>query len=98
MKSFLDECKEEMDFVIIDTPPMQISSDAEVVSSLVDSTLLIIRRDWADVRDINDGMDTIKQGSAEFLGYVLNDVYENKKMRSSKDYSNYGNAIDRTGE
>lgn len=79
IKSFMDACRQYMDYVIIDTPPIGVSSDAEIISSMTDASMLVVRQDWVDIRDINDGIDLLKQGKGEFIGYVLNNVYERKK-------------------
>ena len=50
-----------MDYVIVDCSPMAVSSDAEVWINVVDSVLLVVREDGADVRTINDTVDMIWQ-------------------------------------
>lgn len=82
MQTLFNAARQHMDYVIIDTPPQSISADAEIISSLADASIMIVRYDWADMRDINDGIDVMKQGKGEFLGYVLNDIHE--RLRRGK--------------
>lgn len=71
------------DFVIVDTPPMGMFPDAEILAELVDASLLVVRQDYTAACDINDAVDALNQCKGTFLGCVLND------MRSS-GYSQYG--------
>lgn len=63
---------QEMDYVIVDCSPAMVSTDAEVWMGVVDSVLLVVREDWADVRAINDTVDIIWQNETDFTGFVLN--------------------------
>lgn len=71
MASLMKEWKREMDYIIIDSPPVAVSADAEIWVSVVDSALLVVREDWADVRVINDAVDMISQNETDFAGFVL---------------------------
>lgn len=88
----MDFCRKYMDYVIIDTPPVRVSSDAEIITSYVDAAMLVVRQDWVDIRDINDGMDLLKKGNGEFMGYVLNNVYERKRKNTAYNYSSVSSA------
>lgn len=87
MNLLMKFCRQYMDYVILDTPPVGVSSDAEIISSIADASMLVVRQDWGDIRDINDGIDMLKQGKGEFLGYVLNNVYESIKKKSAYNYN-----------
>lgn len=76
MKSFIDRARQDVDYIIIDSPPMMIASDAEALARLSDVSLLVVRQDCTSVGDINDCMDTFRQSSPDFIGYVLNDFQE----------------------
>lgn len=71
------------DFVILDTPPMGMFPDAEILADQVDASLLVVRQDYTSACDINDAVDSLSNSKSTFLGCVLND------MRSS-GYSQYG--------
>ena len=71
------------DFVIVDTPPMGMFPDAEVLAEMVDASLLVVRQDYTSACDINDAIDALNECKSTFLGCVLND------MRSSR-YTQYG--------
>ena len=41
MNIFLQEARENFDYVVIDTPPVQLVTDAQILSSKADGTLLV---------------------------------------------------------
>lgn len=71
------------DFVILDTPPMGMFPDAEILADLVDASLLVVRQDYTSACDINDAVDSLNNSKSSFLGCVLNDMH-------SSGYSQYG--------
>ena len=71
------------DFVIVDTPPMGMFPDAEILAELVDASVLVVRQDYTAACDVNDAIDALNDCKSTFLGCILND------MRSS-GFSQYG--------
>ena len=43
---------------------------------IVDCSLIVIRQDFVRITDINTAINDIKEGDANYLGYVLNDYRE----------------------
>ncbi|MBQ7415992.1 MAG: polysaccharide biosynthesis tyrosine autokinase [Oscillospiraceae bacterium] len=62
------------DYVIIDTPPMGMFPDAEILAERVDASILVVRQDYTAACDVNDAIDTLRQCKAAFLGCILNDM------------------------
>ena len=62
------------DYVIVDSPPMGMFPDAETLADLVDGSMLVVRQDYTAACDVNDAIDTLRQGKAAFLGCILNDM------------------------
>lgn len=62
------------DYVIIDTPPMGMFPDAEILADRVDATMLVVRQDYTAACDVNDAIDTLRGYKAAFLGCILNDM------------------------
>lgn len=93
LAELIDGWKREMDYIIIDCSPVAVSADAEVWVSVVDSALLVVREDWADVRVINDAVDMISQNGTDFAGFVLNAFHREwfqPARRQEYSYSRYG--------
>lgn len=62
------------DFVIVDTPPMGMFPDAEILADKVDASMLVVRQDYTAACDVNDAIDALRQCKAAFLGCILNDM------------------------
>lgn len=91
----LDELSEKYDYVIIDTPPINIVSDTLAVAQKCDGLVLIARAGVTTYASYRSALATIKQLNIKLLGTVLNgsgaerkNYYKNYKSR--KSYSNYG--------
>lgn len=86
LKRLLDDCRETVDYVIVDCPPVSVAADAEVWMQAADTVLLVVRQDWSDVRAINDTVDLVWQSCGDFAGFVLNAFREEWE----RDSSSYG--------
>lgn len=78
MTAFIKEMKESFHYVILDTPPLQAVTDAQVLSTKADGVLLVVRSGFAKKDVVLEAVDLIKKVNGKFIGTVLNAV-ENKK-------------------
>ena len=76
----IEECREKADYVIVDSSPMGVTSDVEILMKYVDSVLLVVRQDWSDIRAINDKVDVIGQCRKDFAGFVLNAFHQEMNL------------------
>lgn len=74
MKEFILWAREEFDHIIIDSPPISLMADAEVMAEYADVSLLVVKQSTARTRDINDAIDMMERGHSELLGCIFNDV------------------------
>ena len=86
MKEFLSSISQEFDWVIIDSPPIVPLADAELLSSLVDGTLLVVRAGKTPAESVTKAVQALKNG--RILGVVFNASQASKK--SSHYYYSYG--------
>ena len=100
MKIFLDYTKKEFDFVIIDTAPVSLSADVEILAGSVDKSLIVVEQDTAKSDDINDTIDMLERNSCNVIGCIYNMDTRNTKERSygygygsgkMSGYGKYGN-------
>ncbi len=73
MKQLLKNLQ-DFDFIILDTPPMGMFPDAEIIADCVDASMLVVRQDYVPACDINDSIDVLKKYKGHFLGVILNDM------------------------
>ena len=67
--------REDMDYIIIDSPPMLIASEVKKMAQFVDTSVIVVREDCVYVKDINDSIDALKRTAPDMLGIVLNDTH-----------------------
>lgn len=94
LQELLDYADKHYDYIVLDSSPIIVGTDVQLISDIVDCSLIVIRHDFVRLADINTAIDDIKDGSANYLGYVLND-YREFNMRVTGDnvygYGNYEN-------
>ena len=78
MAAFIKEMKNEFKYIILDTPPLQAVTDAQVLSTKSDGVLLVVRAGSTKRDAVLNSVDLIKKVKGKVIGTVLNGV-ENKK-------------------
>ena len=86
MKSLLEELRARYDYVIIDTPPILLISDALALTPITDGTVLVCRHNVSYVSDISRALSTLEFAKANLLGVVVNDY---KAPATGKFYGGY---------
>ena len=74
LETLLAYLKENFDYIVIDTPPMNVVADAEVIAGIADLSIMVVREHQTSARAINDALDTLRDSKAVPAGCVLNDV------------------------
>jgi len=91
MKNLLSKLKKSYDYVIIDTPPALMISDAIALIPETDGTMVVCRHKSSFVSDIAKTLNTLNFAKANILGVVINDYKGEEKFGGYKKYSNtYG--------
>lgn len=85
MDKLLDFVREHYDCVFIDTPPINLVTDATVFAQKVTGYVLIIKTDTTNIHDVKSTVTNLQQIDGNILGFILNDVNSEKK----KYYSYY---------
>ncbi|SJZ37467.1 CpsD/CapB family tyrosine-protein kinase [Eubacterium coprostanoligenes] len=102
MDKLLDFVKEHYDCVFIDTPPVNIVTDATVFSQKATGYVIIVKTDTTNVPELKTTVSTLQGINANILGFILNDANSEKKKyysyyrKYSRNYSynykySYGN-------
>ncbi len=72
MKQLIDLLRDKLDFIIFDTPPAGILSDAATIAKYADSTLYIVRQDLANTTQILTSIQGLSSAGVNIVGCVLN--------------------------
>ena len=74
-------------------PPINLITDAALISNLTSGTILVVREGQSDHRSIESALEKLKFANANLLGFMLNDVSRNKggayKYGYRKRYKKY---------
>ena len=70
MKQLLDDAKDEFDWIIVDTPPIAILPDANVLAAMIDTALLVVSAPSTPYPMVQRAAKAI--GATRILGVVLN--------------------------
>lgn len=73
-KAMFDTLREVADIVIVDSPPVLPVSDALVLSSHVDATVLVANAARASTDDVRRAVELLEQVEARVVGTVLNQI------------------------
>lgn len=70
LKSLLEGFKDEFDYILVDTPPILPLADMNIISRLVDGTLLVVRAGATPKKVVLNAVQSLSGG--RFIGAVLN--------------------------
>ncbi len=68
----LQQLRTQVDYIILDTPPMLAAADAEALAAMADTALLVVRADYMTTYSINEGLDRLRKSAPDVCGIVLN--------------------------
>ncbi len=74
MKEFIDKAKKKFDFIIIDTPPVAIVTDALLLSSLADFYIFVVRQRYSSKNTLGLIEELYKNHNIKNLGILINDI------------------------
>ena len=87
MKEFIKNIQNEYDYVFIDTPPIGMVTDAGILASFIDGTVLVVRYEMVDINKIKESKKKLNAVNANILGAILN---RRKVSNDDYYYSYYG--------
>lgn len=89
MRKVMSVFEQSYDYIIIDTPPVNIVSDALCLCSIVDGVILVVKLGETNHPDLKKAISSFEYAKANIIGIVLNDAHYSKKSYKSKYYKKY---------
>jgi succinoglycan biosynthesis transport protein ExoP len=86
----IEKFKDAFDIVLIDSPPVQLVSDAVVLSRLADTLLYVVKADSTPYPLARNGLKRLAMADAPILGVVLNQLDLERAEKYYGEYSGYG--------
>jgi capsular exopolysaccharide synthesis family protein len=86
MKTFMESLRDYYDYIFIDAPPIGIITDAGIISTYADGTILVVASKEVDIDMVKIAKERLEKVNANLLGVVLNKFEDSNK---SYGYYNY---------
>ena len=87
MENFLEQCKINFDYIILDTPPILPVTDSKLLAIKADATVVVVRSEVSKSKHVSQAFKELEKVNANIIGTILNDV----EMYSEKLYYDYSN-------
>ena len=89
MKRLVEQLRTAYDYIILDSPPVNMVTDAVVLAPESDGVLFLVRANHSERGGIIHAVEQLEYAKAKILGFVLNDVDMEKTHYGYKKYG-YG--------
>ena len=87
MLTFLEKIHSEYDIILLDAPPIGMVTDAAILSTITDGTILVAHSGKVEIEAIQRAKESLEKVNANIIGVVLNKL---SKKVSEKYYYQYG--------
>lgn len=74
LSKLIEQLRPKYDYIIVDTSPLGITSEPEVIAQVVDAAILVIKKDTIRTSRIVSLIDTLLSADVKILGCILNGV------------------------
>lgn len=85
-EEMLKKLEHDFEYIIIDTPPVNVVSDTLSITPYADGVMYVVRSKYTLQGEVERGINALNFVKAKIIGFVLNDVDE----ESSGSYGRYG--------
>lgn len=79
MLNFISEVEKNYEYIIIDTPPVLMVTDAQILSKYADGTILVVASGEAEKNAVVKAKELLDKVDANILGVVLNKLDTNRR-------------------
>lgn len=97
MREFIQEIGKNYDRILIDTPPVTVVTDAAILSSLTDATILVVASEQSSIEVAQRAKKLLLNVNANIIGVVINKTITRGRGYYSKYYYNYYEDTNETG-
>lgn len=85
MAEIIESLESEFDYILMDTPPLNIVSDALALSRISDGIILIVREGKTTHTELKRAIGNLEFAGAKLIGLILSDV----EKKNNKIYEEY---------
>lgn len=88
MKDLINTLQERYDYILIDTPPVNVVADTAALAKLVPNVIFVCKCGISRINDMHKAITAMKFANAKILGFITIESPKKKKSKS-KYYSQY---------
>ncbi len=74
MFQLINALRKAYDYVIIDTPPVELVTDAQILSTRADGTILVVKAESTKKSSVHNAINMLRRVNANIIGIVLNEI------------------------
>jgi len=79
MKSLIEQLRDKYDIILIDSPPVGTVTDAAILSTIVDGTILVAASGVVEIEGLKRSKELLDNVNANIIGVVLNKLDKTAK-------------------
>lgn len=92
MDSLLETLSADYDYILLDSPPLNVVSDALNLTPKVHGTVLVVRENNSEHKQVREALQSLEFANAKVLGLILN--ASEKANAKQYSYSAYDKHVD----
>jgi len=96
MEQLLSELRDQFDFIVLDSPPIQRVADSLALSKIVDGTIVVVHYGKTTFDMLDGGIKKLTDVDATVLGFILNSM-KRSDNKAYYGYSSYYATDDKAG-
>lgn len=72
MKLIVENLEDHVDYLLIDSPPIGLLTDASLIAQYAEGVIFVIKKDYVKSDDVSRAIECIAEGKIHMIGCVLN--------------------------
>ena len=99
-EEIINGIRDEFDFIIIDTAPASVVTDASIIAGFADAAIIVVREDFSPYSRIRMSVEDIDSNGAQIVGCIFNAETETtiKAGKYGGRYGRYGGKYGKYGK
>lgn len=94
MEELINVLEKDYDYIIFDTPPVNVLSDSLSLVKLSDGLIIVVREGVTSHPNVSNALEKFRLSQGNILGFVINGVSINQTKKSKYYYYQYGDSND----
>ncbi len=87
MRTFLKASAESYDYVFLDTPPVNVVTDSQLMNDIIAGLIFVVRENSTTHPDVQSALEKVRLANGKILGFVKTFSRIEKSGRYGKKYS-----------